>query len=222
RNEGVPAEKIHVIPYAFDPTPYRADRRDARNRLRAGWSVGSKILLGTISRLFWVKDLPLLLKSFAVAEHIFPEMMLVIVGAGPEKEKLINLTSTLKISKKVIFTGYRTDLPDVYAAFDVYVHSALAEAGCQVVTEALASGKPVVSTRVGMNPEVLIDGITGYSAEPGDQEAFTHALLDMLRNRDQWGNMGKEGRKRVQRYDPRNIVPITESLYAKWLEQEKT
>jgi L-malate glycosyltransferase len=210
---GIRASKISVIPYSFDPTPYLSPAADDRERLRAEWGIGGGVLFGSVSRLHWVKDIPSLLVAFSKVRITHPTCRLVVVGDGPERDTLISIAQDQGVADAVVFAGFRRDLVQIYSALDVFVHTSLGEAGCQVIPEAMASGKPVISTRVGVVSDILEDGITGRLVSPGDPDAFADAMLAVLERRSEWPAIGCENRARAETLHPSNIVPLSEQLY---------
>jgi glycosyltransferase involved in cell wall biosynthesis/GT2 family glycosyltransferase/SAM-dependent methyltransferase len=216
RDERVPAEAIAVIPYGLDLERLRSSP-GSRDRLRKELGVEDRIVLGAFGRLHWVKNVPGLLEAFAAVARERSDVVLVVAGDGPERGRLSEIASSLSIAERVRFLGFRPDVADLLSAVDVLVHASLVECSVQVVAEAFALRKPVVSTAVGGAMELVDNGVNGYLVPPGDVTALRSALVTMLGRRDDWTAMGEAGRARVERRAAERVVPLYEAQYLEWL-----
>jgi lipopolysaccharide/colanic/teichoic acid biosynthesis glycosyltransferase len=125
------------------------------------------------------------------------------------------LAQQLGLGPRVIFTGWRRDLPRVYADLDVLVVSSDNEGTPVSAIEAMASGCPVVATRVGGLPDLVVDGEVGHLVPPRDPDAMAGAIASVLRDRDRARCMGASGRDRVRdRYRAERLCRDIEALYA--------
>ena len=98
---------------------------------------------------------------------------------------------------RMIYLGFRDDVERVFAAADVVVCPSQFESYGLSVVEAMASGKPVVSTRRGGPSETIVHGETGYLVDPGDAETFARYVIELLRNPDLKARMGAAARARA-------------------------
>lgn len=115
---------------------------------------------------------------------------------------------------RVVFAGYRDDVPALLAGCDVFCLPSSMEGLPLVVLEAMAHGKPVVATRVGGTPELVADGETGLLVEPGDEDALAGALGELLRDPERARHMGEAGRARVRaEFDADALTARVLSLY---------
>ena len=103
-----------------------------------------------------------------------------------------------QLKGRVIFTGFRGEMPQVYAAMDIFVLASGSEACGRVAIEAMASGKPVVGTNTGGTPELVEDGMTGLLFPPGDANALANALKTLIDDGAKRQAMGVAGRKRAE------------------------
>ncbi len=219
REEGVSEQKIAIIPHGFDLTRWRPSLR-ARERIRAELGLNGKITFAAVGRLYWIKNYPSLLSAFALIAASRPDVVLLIVGEGQDRTQLQALAKTLSIEHRVIFTGHRSDIVEVLSAVDVFVHASLAESFGQVLVEACALGKPVVSTKVGIACELIEDHVSGFLVPNAHPTALRDGLEAILKERSRWEEMGREGKRRVQRFSAKKIVPTYEAQYLKWLEEK--
>lgn len=180
---------------AIDPAPYDGRFGEQSLKLRREWGVsGQETVIGTVGRLLPVKAIDMLLRAFSSflkrADH---GAKLVIVGRGALRNELERLAQVLDIADKVVFAGFHEDIPAVMGAFDVFALTSESEAFGLVILEAMAAGKPVVATRVGGIPELVLDGVTGKLVPPRDPESVAAALVFFqdAANRQAFGTAGR-------------------------------
>jgi glycosyltransferase involved in cell wall biosynthesis len=110
--------------------------------------------------------------------------------------------------------GHRDDVPALLSASDLFVLPSASEASPNVVLEAMAASLPVVASRVGGIPELVVDGVTGHLVPPGDPDALAAALLDLLDHPERGITFGSAGRARIAReYSFERMVMQFETLY---------
>ena len=172
----------------------------------------------SVARLSPEKDFPTLLQATALVVRRVPEFKLMMIGNGAERAKLEALTKSLGIEPNVEFLGERSDVPELLAQAGFFVSSSKSEGISLTILEAMAVGLPVVTTRVGGNPEIILEGQTGYLVPDQNPEALAAAMLQMLGQRDQWPAMGELGRRRVeQQFEIRTMIRQYEELYSEVL-----
>ncbi|MEO8680120.1 MAG: glycosyltransferase [Vicinamibacterales bacterium] len=196
--EGFPARRVEVLYNGIDPgqRPRPLQRQAARNALGIPHDA---LVVGTVGRLDKVKNLSALLGAHAVVVARHPSAILVIVGAGGEAAALEAEARALGIAESVRFAGYRSDVREQLAAFDVYANSSVYEGVSLTILEAMAAVLPVVATRVGGNPEVVVDHETGLLVA-GHPRALADALLRLASDPARRHAMGEAGRWRVKRH----------------------
>ena len=119
-----------------------------------------------------------------------------IAGDGPERGRLAALAASLGIVDRVVFLGWtqRDELPALYRSADVFVFPSYDEGMPNVVLEALASGLPIVATRIAGNNQLVVDGVNGMLIPPGDPIAFAKALEPVLNDARLRQEMGARSR----------------------------
>ena len=143
-----------------------------------------------------------------------PEARVLIVGDGPLRQLVETRCRVLGIRDRVVFTGLRTDVPELLAASDVLALSSLWEGLPRVIPQAMAAGLPVVATAVAGNAEAVADGVTGMLVPPHDPPALGAALAALATDGGRARTMGAAGRARAAEYSVRRMVDDLEALYA--------
>jgi glycosyltransferase involved in cell wall biosynthesis len=186
--------------------------------LRAEMPAGCDRLVGFVGRLVPGKGGALLLEASRQVLADRPNTAFVFVGDGPCREEWERKATALGIGNRVFFTGARSDIPGVYASLDVMVLPSLEEALPMCVLEAMAAGCPVIATRVGSVPEVVIPDHTGVLIEPGDVSALGSAIADLLANQEKASGLARQGREHVvQRFSAHAMATAYLELYTQAL-----
>ncbi len=196
---GLSPGKITVLHNAIDTTAW-APRTTSTFRSEFGLE-GVFPLIGYIGRITEEKDLQTWLRVAANIAWQYPEARFVIVGDGATarlQTELEELATRLKIAERVVFTGYRQDLQNIYAALDVFFMTSCREGLSNSILEAMAMGLPVVATDVGGTKELIEDGDSGYLLPVGDSTGMTAALLKLLGDQRLRWRMALAARKRVE------------------------
>ncbi len=130
------------------------------------------------------------------------------------KQGLFDLVASLGIDKRVVFTGFRDDIPDLMAACDISVLASWKEPLGLVQLEGMALEKPVVSTNAGGAKEVVQHGITGMLVPPHNPDAIARSVIELIEDENRLADLGRAGRKRVEQYfDLDTNVKKLEHLY---------
>ncbi|NIV31233.1 MAG: glycosyltransferase [Anaerolineae bacterium] len=162
--------------------------------------------MGVVGRLDWWKGHQYFLEAMAEVARRIPSLRGLIVGA-PENtprnreyyQELQCLTKSLGLDGKVVFTGYRGDVPRLMSALDVVVLSSSApEPFGRVVIEGMAAGKPVVATAAGGVLDIIDDGVDGLLVPCRDSRAMAETILELLSDREKAQRIGLAARRRVE------------------------
>ena len=127
---------------------------------------------------------------------------------------LRKLTESLGVGDSVEFLGHRSDVPDLLRGATVFVRPSTLEGMPLTVLEAMATGLPVIATRVGGTPELITDGENGFLIQVGDSHALAEAILDVLSAPERSSSMGQRNLQIVQiEYTWERVINRTEALY---------
>jgi glycosyltransferase involved in cell wall biosynthesis len=154
-------------------------------------------LVGFVGRLVSDKGGAFLLQAAQQVIAARPNTMFVLVGEGPARTEWEALATKLGIGKQVAFAGVRKDMPGVYASLDMVVLPSLMESMPMCLLEAMASGKPVVATRVGAVSKLVSSEENGLLLESGDKSGLVDAMLRLLGDPVFASRLGQNGRERV-------------------------
>lgn len=168
----------------------------------------------TVSRLSPEKDLSTMLRAVWILIKDQPDFRLRIVGDGSDRPHLERLVEELSLSDHVEFLGERSDIPSLLAKAGFFVSSSRTEGISLTLLEAMATGLPVVATRVGGNPEIVIEGKTGHLVPSGSPEELALAMRELLKEPEAWPVYGELGRQRIEQdFNIRMMVRQYEDLY---------
>jgi glycosyltransferase involved in cell wall biosynthesis len=207
----LPAQKVVVIHNGVEIPPFS---QHARKRARQALGLPHEIMVcGAVSRLHPVKGIDDLIIAFAQVSEKH-DSRLVIVGEGQERQHLEALARKIGCSNRVLWTGYREDVPKLLPAFDLFVQPSHHEGLPNTVLEAMAAGLPVVATAVGGTPELVLNHKTGLLVTAGDPAALGEAMSILLEKTHMRESLGQAGRLRVkQHFSVDKMVRKTEQLY---------
>ncbi|WP_018874160.1 TIGR03088 family PEP-CTERM/XrtA system glycosyltransferase [Thioalkalivibrio sp. ALJ1] len=207
----IPTERVQHIVNGVDTERFTAD-------LTAPSSAPECRVIGTVGRLAPVKDQVTLVQAFALLRarmpEQFPSLRLVLIGDGPEAGKLRALVAELGIEDQTSLPGNCSEMPEQLRELDLFVLPSLAEGIPVTVLEAMATGLPVVASRVGGLPELVEDGVNGTLISPGDAEALSVVLAAYVADPERARREGQAARQRaVETFGLPRMVDAYAALY---------
>lgn len=213
KRSGVPARRIHVVRNGIDTEMFRPASSTLEAREAAGLP-RDRPIIGHVARFAPVKNHLFLLDCFAAIVRERPDTLLVLVGDGPLRSEVETRIAKLDLAGNVLLLGERSDMARLYRTFDVFVLPSLNEGTSMSILEAMASGTPVLASRVGGTPDLLAGGDVGVLFEPTDSERFVALLLDLLDDSTRRAELGRLARARVtEEFSESSTLDRYEDLY---------
>lgn len=212
--QGISENKLKVIHNGIDLNSFdRILRQSAPPTEKSG-----EFLIGTVGSLTRRKGHEYLLSALTEVVKKVENIKLLIIGDGPEKERLMQITGDLGLSKNVVFMGFRNDIAELISQLDVYVHPSIYEPFGIAILEAMAVCKTVIATNVGGVTEIVVEGETGLIVPSANPNELADAILWTLQNTEKIKQMGEAGRRRVeQHFSIEKSAKRYEEMYEKLL-----
>ncbi|MCZ6775133.1 MAG: glycosyltransferase family 4 protein [Ignavibacteria bacterium] len=215
----VTPDRVMTVHDAIDTdrfSPHRVDRRRVRKEFNIADDI---VVVGLVGRFSPGKGHKELLEAAAILRNNYPAVHFLIVGEashGEQKyeQKIKTMCSMLGLQDIVTFTGFRRDVPEVMAAFEIFAFPSHAESFGIVLIEAMGMERPVVSTNCDGVLDIVVDGETGLYVHPRNPSELADALAKLINDESLRGKMGKAGRKRVEEFfDQKRQIEKIQALY---------
>lgn len=204
---GPDAAEVQRIYYGIDPAEFPLERTRQPGTMT----------LAIVARLAAQKGHHVLLDAVRLVADAIPDVRLLVIGHEDDLTiaELESHAISLGIADRVELLGFRADIPDLLRDADIFVLPSLWEGFGLVLIEAMALGLPVIASRVGPIPEIVVDNETGRLVAPGSATELAAAIVDLLRSPERAFAMGQAGRRRVEReFSVGTMVTQVEALYA--------
>ncbi len=210
---GIPAEKVVRIYNGLEMDLYRSESPRSTELITELGLDPDRPVVGTVGRLVYQKAHSDLLRAAAIIQREVPEAQFLIVGEGPLRSELEQLSSSLGI-RACRFAGFRSDVPDLLPTFDVFALSSVLEGLPRVLVEAMACARPCVATNIDGAREVIDDGVSGLLVPPESPEALAEAVVFLLERTDRAHSMAQAARSRAfEKFDLQRTVSEVDQLY---------
>ena len=222
-SQGIKDQKIEVIHNGIDVSRFEQIRGSNAVRQELGIPDNAPIV-AMFSRLNRMKGVEYFLEAAAAISAAIPEARFLIVGDTRQAdrayaEELQARAIELGLRDKLIFTGFRLDVPRLLSQASVSVLPSLSEGLSNSLLESMAAGVPVIATRVGGNPEIVKDGVTGMLVPPQDAAALAAGMRTLLENPQLACRFGEAGRQRIlDHFSLERMVEKTEQHYEMLIE----
>jgi len=218
---GIGKEKIQVVPDGIDFTPYENNKE--KNALRRELNFTPEdYVVGIVAHLADHKGHKYLIEAMSLLKDKLPKVRLIIVGEGPLKLNLTQQVKNFNLEDAVFFLGFREDIPRILAALDLFVLSSHMEGLGSSLLEAMATRLPVVATRVGGIPDVVIHGKTGILVPARNPAALAEAIMSMYADRQRAAQMGQKGYEVVhQKFSAEAMASQVIEVYKRLYREKK-
>jgi glycosyltransferase involved in cell wall biosynthesis len=210
----MPSGEYHLIRSAIPQDEFYECSLD-RHLVRSDLGIPEDApVLGNVGR-FSVQKNPLeWVKVAALVKQAVPNCFFLLVGDGPLRSQVDSLLQESGLLQYTIMTGLRRDIPQLLSAMDVFLLTSLWEGLPRVIPEAMLVGVPVVSSSVDGSAEIILDGITGYTCQPGDIHSFANRCIELLIDSEKRNRISKAARCYAsQTYDLKHMVTQIDQLY---------
>jgi glycosyltransferase involved in cell wall biosynthesis len=216
---GITDERIQVIYNGIDEFPDIDAEEQARARYEIGLGSDDPIV-GAVGSLYPVKGHRYLIDAIPSVIRACPAAKFLLVGRGDQEVALKDRIKKLGLERYVHFLGLRQDIGRLLSIMDIFVLPSLSEGLSMATLEAMASAKPVVATRVGGNPELVIEGETGLLVPSEDSGALAKGITTLLLDKHRARAFGQNGRRRVeQRFHINMMIDEYRKLYRESLNE---
>lgn len=210
---GVSPGRVKVLYNGVDVLPKYTPTEVVECRKELGLPEDHQIV-GVVGNLYPVKGHQYLIEAIPAVLRTCPNTSFVFAGRGQLESELKAQVSRLGVEKRVHFLGLRQDIPRILAMLDLFVLPSLSEGLSMAILEAMIAGKPVIATRVGGNPELVIDEETGFLVPPRDSQTLAARLITSLTNKQQSATFAERGKRRAEgQFSLQNMVSSYQSLY---------
>jgi glycosyltransferase involved in cell wall biosynthesis len=193
-NAGVREDKIHLVRNGIDLRPFD----NAPPSLRDDSISDRPAIVGLVGRLSIEKGVDIFLHAAAHVLAELPSTKFVVVGEGPDRDKLESLIDELKLRKSVSMLGRRDDMPSVYASLDIMVSASRQEGLPMAILEGMASSRPLIATSVGAVPTMVLDDRTGVMVPPENAALLASSIVALLRDPARRQRLGASARKLIE------------------------
>jgi glycosyltransferase involved in cell wall biosynthesis len=214
--EGIQPGRVVVLPNFVDEEAFEDPPEATRQRRRADYALpAGGPLIGAVGRLSRVKGYDILLRAVAEVQDV-PQLHLVLIGDGPERERLKRLAIDLAIGDRVSFTGARTERWNLHQLFDISVLSSRTEGFPNTLVEAMAAARPIVATNVGGVADAIRDGETGIVVPRESVGELATALRRLLAAPERRAALGAAARAAARSaYHADSVMNRLEALYGR-------
>jgi glycosyltransferase involved in cell wall biosynthesis len=194
--DGVARDRVVVVPNFVEDEAFAPVSPEAVRATRAAWQVpeGGPVI-GCVARLRGEKGQATVLRAAARLRRRWPELVVLLVGDGPQEASLRALAEEVGLADRVCFAGHRPNRPNPHGLFDVSVLASDHEGFPNTLVEAMAAARPVVASNVGGVPDAVRDEETGLLVPPGDPAALAAALERVLADPAWAARLGARGRE---------------------------
>jgi glycosyltransferase involved in cell wall biosynthesis len=227
REQGIAAGNGNIVYNPIDTESF--GQTSPCSELRSEFGLSNQVLLiSNVGRPDWWKGHDYFVQAIAEVARERDNIAALIVGqadTAPINQahytRLRQLVTELHLSDRVIFTGFRTDIPRIMAASDILVHSASEpEPFGRVVVEGMAAGRPVIATAAGGVTEIIQDQINGLLVPPKNATSMANAILNLLQNPELARTIGERARQHArEHFSVKKHVAAVQQIYQKILSE---
>ena len=218
-DKGLNMSNYRIIYNCIDPTRLVIDKKEEYVLRKHGIKSGRPVI-GIIGNIKEWKGQESVVRATAIIKEKNPEIICLLVGDIAENDqyyfdRLTSLIKDLNIEDSIIFTGHQKNVGNYLNIMDVVIHASIdPEPFGRVLVEAMAAEKPIVGSRAGAVPEIIVENETGTTFKPDDAEELASKVIQLLNDPVQAKIMGKKGYRRLcGTFHIKQNIKLTEDLY---------
>ena len=215
--EKLPSSKVRVVYNGIDWRKLEVDPEEQKKvRANLGFSSNGQVV-GMIARLASQKSPEVFIEAAKKLDN-FSGVKFLLVGDGPLAHEVTSQIEKLGLKERFVLTGFRTDIPQLLSAIDIFVLSSQWEGVPYVLEEAMAAARPIVATAVGGVPELITSGQNGLLVSPGDSVALSKAIASLLTNPTLKDKLANDARETIRnKFSIEKMVEETVNIYEEFL-----
>lgn len=175
------------------------------------------VVVGSVTRLSEQKDPLTLIDALAQIHQMRPNVMSIVVGDGLLRSEVEGRIKSYGLSERILLTGVRREIPELMAVFDVFVLSSLWEGLPRVLPQAMATGLPIVCTRIDGSVEAVEDEVSGYLVAPRSAAEIAQKAVLLIDDSVLRHKLGAAGKERIQLFSADKMARDLDQLYTKLL-----
>jgi glycosyltransferase involved in cell wall biosynthesis len=227
RNLPIRREVIKVIHLGVDVDRFKFSQ-DSREKIRREFGLGDEIVIGIVSRISPGKGHEELFNAFKILIEEFDNLKLLVVGGATVGEEgyfmeVRKLADKLGISEKVIWAGFRRDVPEILNVIDIFVAPSHAEAFGLALVEAMSVGLPVVASKNAGFIDIIQDGVNGIFFEKGNYFDLAEKIKMLLNEPSLSKSIGENASKTArEKFSIKRYFDEIEAIYFQLLTQKQT
>lgn len=219
---GTREDKITVIPNGIDAKKFKpvVDIHE-KNRLKEELGIKSRFTITFVGRLVPQKGVNILLQAFKNVSPIDNETQLLIMGSGYQEDFYRRWATDNNLAEQVIFMGETEEISKYLQACDLFILPSLAEGLSNALLESMATGLPVVATRVGGTKDIIENNVNGILVEPKNSRQIAQAISSLIKDQGYAHRLGRNARKTIEKkYSLSKIGKEYIQLYSQLLKEK--
>lgn len=215
--DGIPARKLQTIHSGVDV--HRFDGVSPPDDFRQQLGIpADHILVGTMAAMVGHKDYPNLLHAADLVCQRTANISFCAVGSGPEEARIHRLAEDLHLGDRLIFTGFREDVGSFLKSYDIFVHSSFLEGLGTSILDAQSVGLPIIATRTGGIPEIIVHQENGLLVPPRNSENLADAISNLAADAEMRQKLGRAALQSVHQFSIEKTVVKNITMYADLLQ----
>ncbi len=210
----VPSYKITIIPNGIPLSVFQQQHDTKKLRAALKIPVGHRIIC-CVARLRLQKGHHYLFQALAILTRHHSNLTVLLVGDGPDRQTIEQQAANAGVQEHLRFLGSRSDVPGLLHLADLFVLPTLFEGMSNALLEAMAAGKPIVTTALPENQDIITHGVTGLLVPPKDSKALSSALDRLLQDAVAAARLGRAAQDASRHYELTKIVAQYEQFFSR-------